>query len=410
MPRPLKILSHHIFYPPEYLGVAVYSGEMCEWLASRGHDVRVVCPPPYYPHWAVQQPYSGWRYVAESLGAVQITRCPIWLPSQPGGISRALYAASFALSSFPALLREIFRRPDVIFVTEPSFLNAVASLLAAKLCGALSWMHVQDFELDIAFDMGQFRSSGLRRFVSSLESCVMRRFDVVSTISGRMMDRLEAKGVVEQRRVLFPNWIDTESVFPMEQPSPLRRELAIPAEAFVALYSGSLGRKQGIELLVDAARLLLDRPMIRIVICGDGVGLPKLREMARNLPNVQFVPSQLPERRNDLFNMADIHLLPQRPSVADLVMPSKLLGMLASGRPVVATAHHGSEVASVVAECGIVVPPEDPAALANAITALSENEQERIRLGAKARGYAAQNFHRDAILAAFETRLCSASM
>ena len=409
MRRPLCILNHHIFYRPEPIGVAAYAGQMCEWLTRQGHQVRVVCPPPYYPYWSVRRPYKPWRYQSEVLDGVHVTRCPIWVPSQPRGITRALYAASFALSSLPALIGEAFRRPDVIFVTEPSFLNAVASLAAAKCCGALSWMHVQDFELDIAFDLGHFRDRWPRGLIRSIESLVMRQFDVVSTISGRMMERLAAKGVAEQRRVLFPNWVDTGAIFPMDGPSPLRRELGIPDDVIVTLYSGSMGAKQGIEQLIEAARLLADRPMIRIVICGDGLGVAKLQAVAHDLPNIRFLSLQPPERLNALLNLADVHTLPQKPSVADSVMPSKLIGMLASGRPVVATAREGSEVAAVVQKCGIVVPPENPAALASAIAALSENEQERIRLGAKARAYAAQNFGRDIILGAFETRLRSAT-
>src|SRR5207244_12886087 len=138
----------------------------------------------------------------------------------------------------------------------------------------------------------------------------------------------------------------------------------------VTLYSGSMGAKQGIEQLIEAARLLAGRPAIRIVICGDGAGLDKLKTMARDLPNVRFLPLQPPERLNALLNLADIHVLPQKPSVADLVMPSKLLGMLASGRPVVVTARQGSELAAVVGQCGVVVPPENPSALAAAIAAL----------------------------------------
>jgi colanic acid biosynthesis glycosyl transferase WcaI len=313
------------------------------------------------------------------------------------------------LSSIPALIREMFRRPDVIFVTEPSFLNAVVSLAAAKCCGALSWMHVQDFELDIAFGMGQFRSRWPRRLARSIESFVMRRFDVVSTISGRMMERLAAKGVAERRRVFFPNWVDTAGIFPTAEPGPLRRELEIPDDAIVALYSGSMGAKQGIEQLVDAARLLVDRPGILIVICGAGAGLTKLQAMAQNLPNVRFLPLQPADQLNALLNVADIHILPQKPSVADLVMPSKLLGMLASGRPVIATAQPGSEVAELVQRCGIVVPPENPVALAAAIASLSEDEPRRTRLGSQARSCAERNFERDVILGEFETKLCSAT-
>ena len=218
----------------------------------------------------------------------------------------------------------------------------------------------------------------------------MRRFDVVSTISGRMMERLAAKGVAEGRRVFFPNWVDTAAIFPMAEPSPLRRELNIPDDAVVALYSGSMGAKQGIDQLVDAARLLVDRPGIRIVICGAGAGLPKLQAMAQDLPNVRFLPLQPADRLNALLNLADIHILPQKPSVADLVMP-------------------GSEVAELVQRCGVVVPPENPAALAASIAALAEDEPRRARLGAQARSCAERNFEREVILGEFETQLCSAT-
>jgi colanic acid biosynthesis glycosyl transferase WcaI len=164
MRRPLRILNHHIFYPPEAVGVAAYAGQMCEWLARQGHQVRVICPPPYYPYWAVQPPYKSWRYGVGNSRWRSRHALPHLDPRRSPGESRARSMPLASPSpSFPALLREMFRRPDVIFVTEPSFLNTVASLAAAKCCGALSWMHVQDFELDIAFDMGHFRSSWPRR-------------------------------------------------------------------------------------------------------------------------------------------------------------------------------------------------------------------------------------------------------
>jgi len=398
----LKILNHHIFYPPEPVGVAVYAGQMCAWLARRGHEVRVICPPPYYPRWKVQDPYKAWRYGSEIRDGVHVTRCPIWIPRRPGGVTRALYALSFALSSLPVLIREMFRRPDVVFVTEPSFLNAVLALAAAKCCGARSWMHVQDFELDIAFKQGHFR------VLRGLESFIMRRFDVVSTISGRMMERLVEKGVEESRNVLFPNWVDPGAIYPMDEPSPLRGELGIPDDAVVTLFSGSMGAKQGIEQLIAAARLLVDQPLIQVVICGEGAGLAGLQALAKDLPNVRFLPLQSLERLNALLNMADVHALPQKEGFADLVMPSKLIGMMASGRPVIATARHGSEVANIVQWCGIVTPPEDPVALAGAIVALSENASERMRLGAKARSYAVQHFDRESILRAFEAKVSRA--
>ena len=292
------------------------------------------------------------------------------------------------------MIREMFRQPDVVLVIEPSFLNAIVSLLFARCSGALAWLHIQDFELDLAFDLGQFRGQGLRSLVSAVESWVMRRFDTVSTISGRMLERVHQKGVLDHRSVLFPNWVDTSSIYPL----PETHEGKI-----VALYSGTTGAKQGLDLLIDAARLLQDQTHIEIVICGDGTA--GLQHRAGDIRNVRFLPLQPLESLNELLSTADIHLLPQKPSAADLVMPSKLLGMVASGRPVVATAEEGSEVAKVVSKCGIVVPPESPAALAGAIVELAADPERRRELGRRARAFALASCEKDAIMAAFEREI-----
>src|SRR5262249_55807376 len=158
------------------------------------------------------------------------------------------------------------------------------------------------------------------------------------------------------RSLQFRNWVDTDTIYPIE---PATRERV------TALYSGTTGAKQGLELLIEAARMLRSNGEIELLICGNDTG--DLQRQASDLPNVRFIPLQPPDRLNVLLNEADIHLLPQKPSVADLVMPSKLLGMASSGRPVIATVKVGTEVARAVSSFGIVVPPEDPAALADAI-------------------------------------------
>ncbi len=396
MTQHMKILVHHIFYRPEPIGNGTYTGEMCEWLAKRGHSVRVVCPPPYYPFWKVQPPYTPWTYRSEVMSDVAVSRCPIWVPAKSRGVRRLLYVASFAISSFPVMLREILRRPDVVMVIEPSFVNAISSLLFAKCSGALAWLHVQDFELDLAFDLQQFRSPLLRSLVRAVESWVMKRFDTVSTISGRMLQRVRQKGVLEQRSVLFPNWVDTSSIYPLPESNGNR---------IVALYSGTTGAKQGLDLLIDAARLIQNQDHIEFVICGDGTA--SLQQRAKDLPNVRFLPLQPLESLNELLSTADIHLLPQRPSAADLVMPSKLLGMVASGRPIVATAVEGTEVAKVVSKCGIVVPPDCPEALAGAILELAADPDRRRELGRRARDFALTTCEKDTIVAAFEREVLS---
>ncbi|MDP3840995.1 MAG: glycosyltransferase [Oxalobacteraceae bacterium] len=179
----------------------------------------------------------------------------------------------------------------------------------------------------------------------------------------------------------FPNWIDLDAVRPLTAPSSYRAELGIPAEAVVALYSGNMGGKQGLEIMAEAARLLSDEVGLHFIFCGNGAGKAELVRLTQGLQNVRFLDLQPMNRLNDLLGLADIHLLPQRADAADLVMPSKLTGMLASGRAVVATAHADTELGRVVQGCGILVAPGDAGAFAAAIRELAGDPVRRQELG-----------------------------
>ena len=130
--------------------------------------------------------------------------------------------------------------------------------------------------------------------------------------------------------------------------------LGIPEGSPVALFSGSLGAKQGVEMIVQSAQLLND-PELHFVICGEGVAEPAIKAAARGIANVHFLPLQPVSELNGLLNLADVHLLPQRQGAVQSVFPSKLIGMLASGRPVVTMAEPDSEIARLVDGCGVCV-------------------------------------------------------
>lgn len=412
----MKILLYGINFAPELTGIGKYTGEMAAWLAARGHEVRVITAPPYYPAWQVSPGYSASRYTTEQWQGVTVLRTPLWVPAKPGGAKRLLHLASFALGSLPVLLRQWFWRPDVVWVVEPPLFCAPAAAVLARLAGGKAWLHIQDYEVDAAFDLGLLKGAALRRCVVAAEGWLMRRFHRVSTISGRMLGRAQAKGVDAARLVSFPNWVDISAIQPLRGPSPYRAELGIAADAVVALYSGNMGGKQGLEILAEAARLLgtvsqaaqgaESGPPVQFVLCGNGAGRADLVARCQGLANVLFLDLQPMERLGDLLGLADIHLLPQRADAADLVMPSKLTGMLASGRAVVATAHPHTELGRVVAQhCGVVVPPEDAAALAQAIRTLAADAPRRAQLGTSARAYALAELDRDAVLARFEAQL-----
>ena len=395
----MRILIVSINYHPELTGIGKYNGEMAEWLAQHGHDVNVITAPPYYPDWKVQDGYSSWQYKKEQKGNISVIRCPLWVPKQPSGLTRIIHLVSFALFSFPALVwTAVSKRPNIIFVLEPTFFCAPAAYVISRIIKAKSWLHIQDFEIDAAFDLGILNNKLLRNIVLSAEKWLMKRFDCVSTISDNMVKKLFEKGLDNNKCILFPNWIDTKQVYPLSHPPKIREELNIPENNIVLLYSGNMGEKQGLDHLIHAAEKLEDNDKLIFLLCGEGPAKKRLKASAINLKNVRFYPLQPIDKFNELLNLADIHLLPQRADVEDLVMPSKLTNMMASARPVVTTAQEGSQVANVVSHCGIVVPPNNIDELVNAIQILAKNKLLRKELGEKGREYAITNWSQDNVL------------
>ena len=401
----MRILVCSQNFSPELTGIGKYSGDMAAWLAARGHEVRVVCAPPYYPQWRVEEGFRRLWYQRHTVAGARVTRCPIWVPRCPSGLTRLLHLASFAVTSLPVLLRTAFWRPDVVWVVAPAIFSAPGALLAARLGGARAWLHIQDYEIDAAFGLGLLHGKGMLRIVTALERWLLRRFDVVSSISANLVGRAVSKGVEPARTASFPNWVDLDAFDPDAAAGARGRQvLGLPEDRLIALYSGNMGNKQGLELLATVARQL---PDVAFVFCGAGAGRRDLQDACVGLPNVRFLDLQPAERYADLLAAADIHLLPMRADAVDSGVPSKLTAMMASGRPVVATANAGTELARTVNEGGIAVPAGDGAAMAAAIATLAADADRRRALGAAGRRHAEQHLGREAILTAFEARLLS---
>lgn len=396
----MRILIVALNFAPELTGIGKYVGDMTAWMGEAGFDVRVVTAPPYYPEWSVRPGYSAHRYSTERLAGAKVFRCPLWVPKRPGGLSRLLHLASFAISSLPVILWQALSwRPQVVMVIEPPLACAPAAWLAARLSGAQAWLHVQDLEVDAAFDLGVLRKQWLRKLVLSMERSLMRRFDRVTSISSRMIARLRDKGVREDKLGFFPNWVDTDLIRPLQGNNALRTSLGVTADTPILLYSGNMGEKQGLEVIVEVARAFEQSTENALfMLCGDGAARRRIEGAAAGLTNVRFIPLQPMDRLNELLNLADIHLLPQRPDVEGLVMPSKLTAIMASGKPVVAGAHTDSDVGRAAAAGGIVVPPGDAGAFSSAIGKLLGDSAMRSRLGSAGREYAVTHWERSAVL------------
>jgi colanic acid biosynthesis glycosyl transferase WcaI len=404
------MLVYGINYAPELVGIGKYTGELCEWLVTQGYDVKVITAPPYYPYWSVQKPYNGWRYKKESINGVEVYRCPIWVPRKTTWPRRALHLASFGLSSLPVLLMSLRWRPDVLFAIEPTIFSAVLAAITSRFASFKSWLHVQDLELDAALSLHLVSDRTLSRAMLSVERRAMRAFDKVSTISNAMVNRLHKKYVEPSRTTLLLNWVDARKLSPVPSESSLRKEWNISAHKRVVLYSGNLGRKQGLEIIVDVAKDFMQKhPDVLFVVVGDGVARLELLSTARAaaLPNVIFKPLQPLDKLGALLAIADVHLVLQRKGAADLVMPSKLSGIWAAGGAVVVTCEPGTEIHNVVGQndLGLIVEPDSARALTHGLERLLADPALLEKYRSKSRAYVLQNLDKEIVLRGFKEEL-----
>jgi colanic acid biosynthesis glycosyl transferase WcaI len=299
----MRILVCGINYAPELVGVGKYNTELCEALSAKGHDVRVITAPPYYPSWSVAPPYKAWAWTSETRNKVRLQRVPIYVPRLPSSVRRLLHHASFALtSSVPIVVTALRWRPQIIFAVAPSLMSAPAAAIAARIVGARSWLHIQDFEIDAAFGLGLLRSDRLRTSMLAIERYILRRFDRISTISPQMLLRLEQKQVPLAKLREIRNGVDTSAILQGERMTEFRQRLSIGVDDIVALYSGTMSNKQGIELIVDAAKeLKRTNPNIHFILCGEGPQRASLETIAAGFANIHFLPLQPADRFSELL-------------------------------------------------------------------------------------------------------------
>ncbi|KNC94565.1 colanic acid biosynthesis fucosyltransferase WcaI [Trabulsiella odontotermitis] len=401
----MKILVYGINYAPELTGIGKYTGEMVEWMARQGHEVRVITAPPYYPEWKVGERYSAWRYRREE-GDATVWRCPLYVPKQPSTLKRLLHLGSFALSSFFPLMAQRRWKPDRIIGVVPTLFCTPGMRLLAKLSGARTLLHIQDYEVDAMLGLGMAgRGNGgnVAKLASAFERSGLHNVDNVSTISRSMMNKAQEKGVPAEKVIFFPNWSEVARFrdVSVEQVAELRQHLGLPADKKIILYSGNIGEKQGLESVIDAASQLQHQPWL-FVIVGQGGGKARLEKLAaeRGLTNIRFFPLQPYDVLPALLKMGDCHLVIQKRGAADAVLPSKLTNILAVGGNAVITAEAETELGqlcSAIPGIAVCVEPESVPALVTGIeSALALPKENRL-----AHEYAERTLEKENVLSQF---------
>jgi colanic acid biosynthesis glycosyl transferase WcaI len=408
-----KILLIGYNFSPEPTGIGKYSGEMMGWLAKEGHACSVLTTYPYYPYWKVQEPYTNSRFsyttekqALNSETSLQVYRVPMYIPENPSGLKRIIQDFTFTLTAFFKLLG-LFTRDkfDCVIVVVPSFQFGLLGVLCKKVWGARFVYHIQDMQIEAARDLQMIRSERVISALFAVEKFIFKQADFITTISVGMVNKVREKA--NKPVLLFPNWTDVDAFYPSLHRGVIKQSFGFEPTDQVVLYSGAIGEKQGLEVILQVATEFAEQPQVKFLICGSGPYKQKLEEMASKLglKNVIFFPLQPTERFNDFLNLADVHLVIQKANASDLVMPSKLTTILSVGGVALITANPGAGLYELVHsnKMGILVEAESQHALSLGLS--QALRQDNAEIAANARAYAEQHLSVKSVMRAFAARV-----
>ncbi len=385
----LLVVTPH--YPPDGGPSAPLFGMLCEELARKGMDVTVIAAAPHYPsgrvlkefraRWVRRSEENGVRVIRVGVPSVDRTRLSL----------RALQFICFQLG---AALAGLSRRYDVALFSNPGLDVWLPFAVHVVLRRTPAVFTVYDVYPDVGIALGVFRSRAVISAVASLERFCLKHSASVRIISGSFVPALLRLGVPGSKLVLIDDYVDTELI------KPLPRENAFAAEnglvgRFVVLYAGNIGLSQGLENVLLAAERLRSHPDVLFVFVGDGTGRAALIAEAekKKLDNVRFLPFQPRARLPEVLASADVGLVILKKGIGIQSLPNKILSILASGRPLLASVDEDSAAADLLksSEAGLWVPPEDDARLAETVLALRNAPKRRDEMGGNGRRHAVRH-------------------
>ncbi|MDD2677273.1 MAG: glycosyltransferase family 4 protein, partial [Methylacidiphilaceae bacterium] len=295
-------------------------------------------------------------------------------------------------------------------VVSPPLALGMAARLLSRLWGVPYLFHVADLQPDAARDLGMLRPGPFLSALYGMEKAAYAGAGRVATLTGGMRRRILEKGFSPERVLLLPDWADPNLfAIPLETGTGAFREERGWRDRFLVVHSGNMGIKQGLEVVLEAARETVAHPEVLYLLVGDGAARPALEERARamGLANLAFLPLLPREEFQQMLAAADLCLVTQKREVGDIVFPSKVMTLLAAGRPLVVSVSAGSEVARVAeeAEAGVSVRPEDGRALAEAVSGLWRDPERRRRMAIAGRKYAEATWSRESALSRMEQAL-----
>ncbi len=393
-----KLLFLNRSYWPDVEATGQLLTELCEDLSS-DFEVSVVAGKPNQ----LSNPETdfNWSDVRHHRD-VKIHRIDHWQLSKRHMVTKGLNYLSFVRATRKRLLT--VPAPDVvIFETDPFLLPFEAARLQRRT-GCRMVGYLQDIYPDVAVALGKVPNNWIIRRLRESMFSVYRRCDRMIVLSEDMKRLLVEGGVGEDRIHIVPNWADTSQIKPVRGDNVFRQRHQI-GDHFLVMYSGNLGLTQRLEEFVEAARLLADEPRVLFAFVGQGSQKATLQSLVQSqrLNNVRFFDYQPKSELAHSLSAADLHLVPLTRELSQCLMPSKLYGILASGRPYLTNAVPESELHQLTIrhQVGLTVPPGNPVEIANVVRQASRNRESLVTMGANARKLAESQYSAESSMKQF---------
>ncbi|WP_421892767.1 WcaI family glycosyltransferase [Marinoscillum sp.] len=396
-----RVIVYSYYSPEELTGIGKYNGEMIEWLKGQGLNVTSFSNAPFYPHWRKYEGYSNPWYRKVKNHIIDV-RSWVYIPESPGALKKIISEVSFFVSSGVALLLNLrsVRRCDLFLVINPPFFLGLIPLIFSKLFRFKVQFHIQDLQIDAARELGLL-PSWLCSFLESVELFILKRADFLSTISEGMKRKIEQKGITKDV-ILLPNWSDLRTIKPEPPSRWLHNAFGIEESKKLIVYSGNIGEKQGLEIVIEAARILQKEATLHFLVLGEGlykkVLMRKIEECG--LENVTLGNLVAKEKLNEMLNGSFLQLVIQKSEGADSFLPSKLTNILAAGCISIVTANPGTSLHDILTKssAAIVIEPDSVRALSEAIGNVLSKPEMATEVRVKARNWAEANLAIDQCL------------
>jgi len=387
----MHLLLFTAYFPPDTGSASHLFYELGTALVKRDHAVTVITGMPGYHAQGPLDRYRGKIWLREQVNGMEVIR--VATPQLPRRlmIGRALWQFSGAAAFVLAGLR--VPPQDVALIYSPPLPLGLTAWALRQLRGIPFVLNVQDLFPRSIIDLGLLRNRWIIRAFEAIERFVYRQADAITVHSEGNRQHVIGKGAVATKVVVIPNWVDTDFIHPDDRMNGFRVEHGI-GDVFVVSFAGVLGYSQDLDVILEAAALARNEREILWLIVGDGVEKERLEAKAREmmLSNVRFLPMQPRERYPSVLHASDICLTTLRAQVTSPVVPSKILSVMAAGRPLVASLPLDGDAPKLIeaARCGFTLPPEDPHALVNAVMTLYHDRDLREELAGNGRRYAEQ--------------------